>query len=103
LDGQPFTLIGVMPEGFQFPYTLSSKGLWVPWDAPAELRLHPNRRLDAVVARLKQGTTIESARQELNAMEAPSRAHRVVRIRPLKEVVSGPARDSLLVLLGAVG
>ena len=22
LDGQPFTLIGVMPEGFQFPYTI---------------------------------------------------------------------------------
>ena len=26
LDGQPFTLIGVMPEGFQFPYTFSSNG-----------------------------------------------------------------------------
>ena len=42
LDGQPFTLIGVMPEEFQFPYTSSSKGLWVPWEAPAELRNHPN-------------------------------------------------------------
>ena len=53
LDGQPFTLIGVMPEGFQFPYTSSSTGLWIPWGVPAELRNRPNGRLDAVVARLK--------------------------------------------------
>src|SRR5258708_4302346 len=26
LDGQTFTLIGVMPEGFQFPYTVSPMG-----------------------------------------------------------------------------
>jgi predicted permease len=112
LDGQPFTLIGVMPEGFQFPYSSSSSGLWdsssstglwVPWEAPPDLRTHPDRRLDAVVGRLKQGVTLEAARQELSAMEGPSQGHRVVRIRPLKDVVSGPARDSLLVLLGAVG
>ncbi|HEV2232883.1 MAG TPA: ABC transporter permease, partial [Terriglobia bacterium] len=108
LDGQPFTLIGVMPEGFQFPYrststdlfSFSSTDLWVPWRPPAE---HPDWRLQAVLARLKKGTAIEAARQELNAMEGPSQANRVVRIRPLKDVVSGQARESLLVLLGAVG
>jgi predicted permease len=103
LDAQPFTLIGVMPEGFQFPYTFSSKGLWVPWEAPAELRNHPDRRLDAVVGRLEHGTRIVAARQELNAMESPFQGHRMVRIRPLQDVVSGAARDSLLVLSGAVG
>jgi predicted permease len=111
LDGQPFTLIGVMPEGFQFPYKSSSTDLyrssstdlWVPWRAPAEFRNHPNVRLNAVLARLKEGAAMEAARQELNAMEGPSQAHRIVRIKPLKDVVSGPARDSLLVLLGAVG
>jgi predicted permease len=111
LDGQPFTLIGVMPEGFQFPYRSSSSGLyrssssdlWLPWRAPAELRNRPDSRLDTVLARLKEGTALEAARQELNAMEGPSQAHRVVRIRPLKDVVSGLARESLLVLLGAVG
>jgi predicted permease len=111
LDGQPFTVIGVMPEGFQFPYRSSStdlyrsssSDLWVPWVAPAELRNHPNIPLDAVLARLKEGAALEAARQELNAMVGLSQPHRVVRIRPLKDVVSGPARESLLVLLGAVG
>ncbi len=103
LDGQPFTLIGVMPEAFQFPYGSSSTRLWVPWDAPAVLGNRPNGRLDAVVARLKQGVALEAAREELTAMEGPSQAGREARIRPLKDVVSEPARDSLLVLLGAVG
>ncbi len=30
LDGQPFTLIGVMPEGFQFPYRSTSNDLYIP-------------------------------------------------------------------------
>src|SRR6516165_6403521 len=33
LDGEPYTLIGVMPQRFQFPYTSSSKAVWLPWDA----------------------------------------------------------------------
>ncbi|MGH9660482.1 MAG: ADOP family duplicated permease, partial [Bryobacteraceae bacterium] len=103
LDGQLFTLIGVMPEGFQFPYRSISTGLWVPWDAPAALRDRPNGRLDAVVARLKPGVATGAAREELSAMEAPSQAGREARIRLLKDVVTGPVRDSLLVLLGAVG
>jgi predicted permease len=102
LDGQAFTLIGAMPEGFQFPYTVSPPGLWVPWEAPLDLRSHPNRRVEIVVARLKKGTGSETVRQELNAMESTSQGGRIVRIRPLKDVVSGSARQSLLLLLGAV-
>jgi predicted permease len=100
LDGQAFTLIGVMPESFRFPYE-SPGGLWLPWDSPYPLR--PTSRLDAVLGRLQPGAPLEAARQELNAMEGPSRAHRIVRIRSLKDVVSGQARSRLLVLLGAVG
>src|SRR6202023_221773 len=37
------------------------------------------------------------------AMEGPSHAGRELLVRPLKDVVTGPARDSLVVLLGAVG
>ena len=62
-----------------------------------------HRRLDAVVARLKEGIGMEAARQELNAMESTIQGGRIVRIRPLKDVVSGAARESLLVLFGATG
>jgi predicted permease len=103
LDEQPFTLIGVMPDGFQFPYSRSAQVLWLPWEANADLRSHPGRRVEFVVARLKSGTAMEPARQELNAMESTSQGQRVVRVVPLQDVVSAAARDGLLVLLGAVG
>ena len=34
LDGEEFKLIGVMPEGFQFPYSSPTQELWLPWEAP---------------------------------------------------------------------
>ena len=69
-------------------------------ESPAELRSHPNRRLDAVVARLKRGFAMEAAREELSAMQAVRQGGRLVRIRSLKDVVSGALRQWLLVLLG---
>ena len=92
-----------MPEGFQFPYGASSIGLWIPWEAPADLRSHPTRRVEAVVARLKPGVSMEAARQELVSMKSTSQGGRLVRIRELKDVVSEAAQQSLLVLLSAVG
>jgi putative ABC transport system permease protein len=103
LDGQPFALIGVMPKTFQFPYSSSIEKLWIPWEAPADLRSHPARRLEAVVARLKPGIRIEGARQELNAMMSAAQGGRIVRMRRVKDVVSAEVRGSLLALLGAVG
>ncbi len=103
LDGQPFTLIGAMPESFQFPYRALPTGLWLPWDAHAALRPRPNGRLDAVVGRLKPGVSLEAARQELSAMQSAREGGREARLVPLGDVVSAPVRHSLLVLMGAVG
>lgn len=103
LDGEQFTLLGVMPEDFQFPHGPAATQLWIPWEMPAEYRDRPNMRLDAVLARLKPGVGMEAGRQELSALVKASGADREVRIRPLQDVVSGEVRDSLLVLLGAVG
>jgi predicted permease len=100
LDEQPFTLIGVMPDGFQLPYSHSAQVLWLPFNAPVD---HPGWRVDVVVARLKSGVALEPARQELNAMESTSQGQRIVRIQPLQDVVSAAAREGLFVLLGAVG
>src|SRR5215471_16232817 len=88
LDEHRFTLIGVMPDGFQLPYSRSAQVLWLPWEANADLRSHPDRRVEFVVARLKSGVAIEPPRQELNAMESTSQGQRVVSVRPLQDVVS---------------
>jgi len=65
LDGTPFTVIGVMPSGFQYP----SDGvqLWMPLPfvdtafAPSQ---RPNSYLDGV-GRLKPGASFEAGRAEL--------------------------------------
>ncbi|MGH9721692.1 MAG: ABC transporter permease [Bryobacteraceae bacterium] len=111
LDGESFTVIGVMPDRFQFPYRASRTELWVPWEIPAEvLQQRLNRRINHVLARLRPGVSIAAAQIELGVIAKRLEAQypetnkgRGVRITPLADVVAGSARKSLLVLLGAVG
>jgi len=95
-DGQPLTVIGVMPEAFQFPYRASLTEAWIPWTMPPGG--NPRVRVDFTLARLKRGATIDAARRELAVI-----AGRGVMVTPLAEVVEGRARAPLLTLLGAVG
>ena len=101
LDTQSFRVIGVMPADFQIPYGPSVRRVWMPWTAAARLR--PTSRMDSVIVRLKPGVSLEAARQEFSAMDSVARGGRIVRIKALRDVVTGAARDSLLILLGAVG
>jgi predicted permease len=120
LNGELFTLLGVMPEDFQFPsraasllpgvFSESRTDLWVPLPplrgaVNGELR----RGRPSVVARIAPGVPLASALAELRvigsgveARENPPR--RVgVRLEPLQEVVSGRVRRSLWTLFVAVG
>jgi predicted permease len=100
LDGRTLTVIGVMPAEFQFPYRGSRVDLWIPWEIPLTSR----GRFEGVVARLRPDVGLEAARQELSAMRGPFAARRLVVVRRLKDVVTTTStRNSLLVLLGAVG
>ncbi len=108
LDTEPYTVIGVMPEGFQFPYRGSSTELWVPWTMSPGLSR--NRRVDHVVARIRSGVTLDTARMELTTIASRLEAQypdtnkgRRILITPLSEIVTGRVRAALLSLLGAVG
>ena len=113
LDEQSFTIVGVMPEVFQFPYGAAS----VLRGAMAEARVdawiaeyRPMRsRLSLLVARLKPGATADAGTAEIAAVEALRRsqgtgAQRIERARvvPYIDSVLGPARRSLWLLFGAV-
>src|SRR5688572_13061088 len=121
LDGRPFTVIGVMPEGFQFPYNAASlmdgalpesrTDVWVPSPTLPPLAGNVPRRRARVTARLKPGASLDAAAAELRviasrveAQEYAGTDRRVaVRVRPLAEEVIDPMRRSLWVLLGAAG
>jgi len=73
IDGQPYTLVGVMSPGFEFPDAQTD--FWIPLTSaevppPSAPRSDsPNSAYaDGVFARLKDGVSIESARAEVEGI-----------------------------------
>jgi len=78
LDRRPYTVIGVMPASFEFPrrgpvFGNRPASVWVPMAfTPAQLRERGNGVMHSVVARLKDGTSIDEARAEVASSHAGS-------------------------------
>jgi putative ABC transport system permease protein len=109
LDATPYTVVGVLPPGFEFaiPDFFSQKDLWVPAILPNEDRSH---NYISVIARLKPGVTLRMAQADLDAITARLTAeysHDMpgfgTRLVPLHEQIVGDIRPVLLILFGAVG
>jgi predicted permease len=116
LEDQALTIVGVMPESFQFPYGAASllqgvssqarTDLWFPFAQP----LRPGGRIGNVTGRLKRDATLASAESELAVIARrletayPDRPKGLgVYLVPLSEaVVSASVRRPLFVLFGAV-
>ena len=109
LSGATYTVVGVMPRGFQFP---EQAELWTPLApvGPFEQPLAARGSLWLhVTARLKPGVPLAAAQAEMETVaEAinkayPDSAQYGVKLEPLHQTVSGDVRPALLLLLGAVG
>jgi putative ABC transport system permease protein len=107
LDGQPYTVVGVMPESFAYPDNL---GLWTPLTVTADLAAQRDARYLRVLARLRPGVSVEQARRELNtiaerlAKEFPktNTGENTVHLALLRELEMGGIEPVLLTLAGAV-
>jgi predicted permease len=106
LDGQPYTVVGIMPDWFQFPYRTTMTDVWIPTDLPRTGNWF--QRIDVGVGRVRPGVTIDEAIAELRAIAqrleplATSNPRRTVEVTPLTEAVVGRSRTGVLTLLGAV-
>ena len=111
LNTEPYTIVGIMPPGFEFP-TGDDVELWVP------LAFDPNdahgrsRRARSllVVGRMTAGTTPQQAQEEMGvlarriAAEYPeTNAGWSARTVAAHEQLVAASRPALLVLMGAVG
>jgi predicted permease len=107
LDGQSYTVIGVMPRTFQYPQGVD---LWTP------LTIDPNYAKDRsirwlrVMARMKSGVTFEQARTDMQTIAAQLRSEHPktnegydVNLLTLRQYTSGDVRPALLVLLCSAG
>ncbi len=106
LNGNAFTVVGVMPSSFQFPQ--AGTDLWQLLTlAPPAYRFPFFLR---GVARLKPGVSLGQAQAELNALapgiersDPKTYQHLSFPVLPLREGLVGNVRLPLLVMLGAVG
>jgi predicted permease len=107
LDGQSYTVLGIMRPGFNYP---GSSDFWVPIALePADMA---NRRRPYLrpVARLKPGVTLEQANADLVNVatrlqeEYPeTNASRSAIVEPIRQLYVGDIEPALLALLGAAG
>ena len=113
LDNNPVTVIGVMPQNFEWHVRKASRTrrpaeLWAPW------RFHPNMllrrgRFAMSVARLKPGVTYEQAQSEMSTIAVRLQQQYPdfntnfgVNVVPVRNQFSGDLRKPLMILLGAV-
>ncbi len=106
LDGQPYTVVGVMPSTFRFP---TNAQIWTPLAWTPKDRAVRNNHNEVVIARLKAGVDMKQAQAEMDAISrslevaypADDKGWGAV-VVPLHEDIVGDIRPLLLVLLGAV-
>ncbi|HUE89861.1 MAG TPA: ABC transporter permease [Vicinamibacterales bacterium] len=111
LDTLPFTVVGVMPPGFEFP-TATAVDVWTPlaFD-PKDVHGRSRRaRSLMVVGRLAPGATMQQAQSEISVLAgriatefADSSAGWDARVVAAHEQLVAASRPALLVLMGAVG
>ncbi len=107
LDGQPFTIVGVMPPGFAYP---ADAELWTPLvPGVGEVAEMPQVWWMSAIGRLKAAVSLDQARRDMAALariynREKYQAEDVTAIlTPLAEGVFGPTRPVLFALLGGVG
>ena len=110
IENVPHQIVGIMPAGFHFP--IRNTALWFPHNIdPANLWAG---NVAAMIARLRDGRTVEQARAELRTLMPTFRQlipwgrfvdayGRDADVTPLSESMVGGARRVLLVLLAAIG
>jgi putative ABC transport system permease protein len=108
LSGDSYTVIGIMPPGFKFPIANRAE-LWGPLFSVLNKSCQRGCLVLRVMARLKPGVPLESARSDMSALASrieqanPDTNKNVgINLVPLHEYVVGDVRPAVYVLFGAV-
>jgi predicted permease len=103
-----YSVIGVLPSGFRFP---DDAEVWLAADTDGENLSRTSHNYSGV-ARLKDGVSIDQAREDIRAIarriyqasnEKTDYLLRDGRVVPLQDSITGTVRSPLLILLGTVG
>jgi len=110
LDGRAHTVVGVMPEGFEFPPGGRAEDVWVSLDLDPAMEASRGSHWLAVVGRLAPTTSLTAAGAEMDRLADGIREAypeeqegRGAVVKPLQEVMVGSVRPALLLLFGGTG
>ncbi len=117
LDGSAYTVAGVMPEGFAFPYQNPAPKLWTTLatdasdpDGDTPLTAQRGAHMLDVIGRLKPGVTPDQARADLSLIDRNLAAQypednkffTSAAVKPELEALVGDSRPALRILFAAV-
>jgi putative ABC transport system permease protein len=110
LDGEAYTIVGVMPPGFQHPCPWSAgkpTDVWVPLSLD-KLEVHRDWNRFLAQGRLKSGVTVDAAQAEMDLISErleqaypDANKNSAARIVPTRQVLVGRFVRRLWMLLGA--
>ncbi len=113
LNGVSYTVVGVMPAGFEFPIQNEPVELWttIAGDASGKTPVTTQRGAHflRVIGRLKPGVTLEQAQADLTTIASrleqqypDTNTRRGLRVDSALSALVGDVRPTLFILLGAV-
>jgi putative ABC transport system permease protein len=110
LNGEPYTVIGVLPHTVRLPAEGNwHDQVWVPIAFSSEEAANRGSHYLEVIARMKPRVTLPKAQAEMDTIAArlakqypDFNARRGAVVRPLHEEIVGNMKSALLILLGAV-
>jgi predicted permease len=107
INGEPYTVIGVMPPNFQFPQNTGDE-IYSPLPIDPSFEDRGSSSLSAV-ARLRPGISVQQAQQEISNLHAQllheysaSESLEPVRVETLRDVATDNVRSGLYALDAAV-
>jgi predicted permease len=112
VNGQPRSVVGVMPRAFRFPESMGQdvqKGLWLPLQPTDAMQTDRGESFFAIVGEMKPGVTLAQERGELSAtvqriheLDPKAAGDLSLRAVPYQETLTGPVAPVFLGLVVAV-
>ncbi len=111
LDGAAYTIVGIMPPGFEFQNASDySPQIWKPFAPSAKVAQGRQQRETFVIGRLRRGVSVEQAHAEAQIVAANmAKAYpkedegQGLSVMSMKQGVVHGVQPALLILLAAVG
>lgn len=108
VGGEPAEVVGVLPEGFRYPFAITCEFFEPVRFTADQLRFRGIHSFDAI-GRVKDGATFEQARAEMDLISKQlelqhpdTNTGHMANLVPLREELTGRMQSTLAMLMGAV-